>query len=361
LKKQIYHLSHIDLDGYGCQLVMSYTPYCIKSYNANYGAEVMERINEILENIKTTSQNDATILISDLNLYPDEAKYLNIEVEKLCEQNRNINIVLLDHHASGEESANKYEWYYLDTQRCATKIVYDYAKEHFELQSNEPQWLEGFVNVINAVDLWHQNEEDDFEYGKVCMRLISETKELNRVMFSDEDRNYKLALLKKAAALRKNSRSHIELDENIHNFKKNFFLESEDNTLDNLATIKIVSLLGSKRTAMTIYYKGYRGFLSYGVGNTSIIGNGFLLTYPEYDFIVDVSYRGTMSLRANNQVDVALIAKEWANGGGHPNASGGRIQGFKEQFRYDKVKEQIENIINKNESIAGKLKAKSEN
>ena len=111
---------------------------------------------------------------------------------------------------------------------------------------------------------------------------------------------------------------------------------------------------------MTIYYKGYRGFLSYGVGNTSIIGNGFLLAYPEYDFIVDVSYRGTMSLRANNQVSVAQISKEWANGGGHPNAAGGRIIGFKEQFRYDKVKQQIEKIINEKESVAGDLEYKKE-
>ncbi|MDX1296029.1 MAG: phosphoesterase, partial [Sulfurimonadaceae bacterium] len=79
----------------------------------------------------------------------------------------------------------------------------------------------------------------------------------------------------------------------------------------------------------------------------------------EYDFIVDVSYRGTMSLRANNKVDVSLIAKEWAGGGGHPNASGGRIQGFKEQYRYDRVKYQIERLIAEKESVAGKLEAKS--
>ncbi len=357
--KKIYHLSHIDLDGYGCQLVMSYTPYTIASYNANYGAEVLERLNEILEAIKT-DREDATILISDLNLYPDEARMLDNEVQKLNEKGRNVDIVLLDHHGSGEESAKKYAWYYLDTSRCATKIVYDYAREHFELKDREPQWLGSFVDVINAVDLWHQDDVDNFEYGKVCMRLITETRELNRVIFSDEDRNYKLTLLKQAAALRKDSQSHIELDAAIHRFKKSFFIDGEDNTLDNLATTKVVSLLGSKRDTMTIYYKGYRGFLSYGIGNTSIIGNGFLLTYPEYDFIVDVSYRGTMSLRANNGVDVSLIAKEWANGGGHPNASGGRIQGFKEQFRYDKVKEQIEKIINKNESVAGKLPAKIE-
>jgi hypothetical protein len=101
--------------------------------------------------------------------------------------------------------------------------------------------------------------------------------------------------------------------------------------------------------------------LSYGVGNTSIIGNGFLLAYPEYDFIVDVSYRGTMSLRANNKVSVSQISKEWSGGGGHPNAAGGRIIGFKEQYRYDKVKKQIEKIINEKESVAGDLEYKKEN
>ena len=111
-----------------------------------------------------------------------------------------------------------------------------------------------------------------------------------------------------------------------------------------------VDLLGTKRNTMTIYYKGYRGFLSYGVGNTSIIGNGFLTQYPEYDFIVDISGRGTMSFRANNQVNVALIAQEWSGGGGHPNAAGGRINGFKEQFRYDRVKSQIQDIIDAKES-----------
>ena len=84
------------------------------------------------------------------------------------------------------------------------------------------------------------------------------------------------------------------------------------------------------------------------------------MAYPEYDFIVDVSYRRTMSLRANNKVSVSQISKEWANGGGHPNAAGGRIIGFKEQYRYDKVKKQIEKIINEKESVAGNLEYKKE-
>jgi len=356
-KKPIYHLSHIDLDGYSCQLVMSYTPYTIYSYNANYGAEVMNRLEQIIEAIQKRNE-DATILVTDLNLSLDEAKWLTKEVENFNQKNLDINILLLDHHGSGQNAANKYEWYYLDTTRSATKITYEYAKEHFSLDA--PEWMEKFVDVVNAVDLWKQDEVENFEYGKVCMRLITETRELNRVIFPDEDREYKLTLLKQAAQMLGDKNANIELDEKIHGMKKKFFLEDQDNTLDNLITKHIVDLFGTKRDTMTIYYKGYKGFLSYATGNTSIIGNGFLVAYPDYDFIVDVSPRGTMSLRANNGVSVSDIAKEWANGGGHPNAAGGRIQGFKEQYRYDKVKQQIENIIHEKESKAGKLEYKKE-
>ncbi|MFT7859345.1 MAG: phosphoesterase [Sulfurimonas sp.] len=350
-----YHLSHIDLDGYSCQLVMRYTPYEKYNYNANYGAEVKAKLEEILDAIKNNSQ-DAYILISDLNLTADESRWLNNEIQKLNQNGRDIKLQLLDHHGSGQESAKKYEWYYLDTARCATKIVYEFAKEHFSF--DEPAWMKKFVDIVNAVDLWKQEEKENFEYGKVCMRLVTETRELNRVMFAKEDTTYKLALLHEAVKYIDEENPHIVLDEKIHSLKKDFFRQGEDNTLDNLATAYIVELLGKAKAEKTIYYKGYKGYLSYGVGNTSIIGNGFLTKYPEYDFIVDVSYRGTMSLRADNKVSVSQIAKEWVDGGGHPNASGGRIQGFKEQFRYSKVKQQIESLIARKESVAGDLEYK---
>jgi len=355
MQKIIHHLSHIDLDGYSCQLVMKYTPHPTFNYNANYGAEVKSKLDLIIETIKK-SKKSALILISDLNLTADESQWLSREVAQLNKNKIDVTITLLDHHGSGAQSAKKHEWYYLDESRCATKIVYDYAKEHFEL--DEPQWMNAYVNVVNAVDLWKKEEHDNFEYGKVCMRLVTETRELNRVMFANEDSHYKLSLLLEATKLIDAKNAPILLDENIHKIKKDFFRKDEDNTLDNLATDYVVKLLGDKRNTHTIYYKGYRGYLSYGVGNTSIVGNGFLVAYPEYDFIVDVSYRGAMSLRANNQVSVALISKEWANGGGHPNAAGGRIMGFKEQYRYDKVKQQIEDIINDKESRAGELEYK---
>lgn len=355
--KIVHHLSHTDLDGYGCQLVMKYSGLTPYNYNANYGAEVKETLELMLQNIKK-ARVAALLLITDLNLTADESKWLNNEIAKLREDKNEVSLLLLDHHGSGEESAKRYEWYFLDTSRCATKITYDYAKEHFGL--DEPTWMNKFVDIINAVDLWKTEEEENFEYGKVCMKLISEMRELNKIMFADADNSYKLSLLLEAANFIDKKDANIILDEKIHSLKKAFFKKDKDDTLDNLSTGYIVGLLGNARSEKTIYYKGYKGYLSYGVGNTSIVGNGFLLAYPEYDFIVDVSYRGTMSLRANNGVDVSLISKEWTGGGGHPNAAGGRINGFKEQYRYDKVKEQIQKIINEKEAIAGELEYKKE-
>jgi len=289
----------------------------------------------------------------------DESKWLNKEIQKLKDyQKIEIKLQLLDHHGSGEESAKKFDWYFLDTSRSATQITYDYVLEHFGLSEETKAWITPYVAIVDAVDLWHQDKQQAFEYGKVCMRLVTETRELNRVMFSNADRDYKHALLFEAAQMIPLDNANILLDETIHSLKKNYFKKEHDDTLDNLATAYIVELLGSVKDEKTIYYKGYKGYLSYALGNTSIVGNAFLTTFDEYDFIVDVGPRGTMSLRANNKVNVSLIAKEWAGGGGHPNASGGRINGFKEQFRYDKVKRQILNIIDDCESRAGNLEYK---
>jgi hypothetical protein len=355
--RTIHHLSHIDLDGYSCQLVLKYTPYIKHNYNANYGPEVKSKLTIMLENIRK-EKSKALILISDLNLTADESRWLTDEVAKLNSQKIDLTLKLLDHHGTGAESAKKYEWYYLDVERCATKIVYDYVKENFEF--DEPSWMSKYVEIVNAVDLWKKEQHDNFEYGKVCMRLVNETRELNRIMFANEDNDYKLTLLEEAVKYIDEENAPIVLDEKIHLIKKGFFMRGKNDTLDNLATNFVVALLGSQRKTNTIYYKGYKGFLSYAVGNTSIVGNGFLVAYPEYDFIVDISFKGAMSLRADYKVSVAQIAKEWANGGGHPNAAGGRIQGFKEQYRYDKVKQQIEYIISDKESVHGKLEWKKE-
>jgi len=56
--------------------------------------------------------------------------------------------------------------------------------------------------------------------------------------------------------------------------------------------------------------------------------------------------KGTISFRANGKLDVSKLSKELFNGGGHKNASGGRILNFKDIYLYEDAKEIVEEILN---------------
>ncbi len=60
---------------------------------------------------------------------------------------------------------------------------------------------------------------------------------------------------------------------------------------------------------------------------------------------MDINYKGNFSLRSNNRADVAKIAEEIGNGGGHKNASGGKIKEYKDSFIYNKIKDSIQNYF----------------
>ncbi|NPA51079.1 MAG: phosphoesterase, partial [Epsilonproteobacteria bacterium] len=184
---------------------------------------------------------------------------------------------------------------------------------------------------------------------KVLLGMISNAKEINRVLFPKEDNKYKLFLIEKAKEILDKytpQEAPIIMDDMLHQFKKEFFIENQiNNTKDNLVAFYITNLLNSKKEELIIQYKDYKGILGYNIGSSSIIGNRFLIENPEIDFYMDVNSRGTFSLRSNNRVDVAQIAQEIGNGGGHPNASGGKIDNFKDAFVYSQIKEFIQEYL----------------
>lgn len=169
---QVFHLSHTDLDGYGCQYIANKVFDNITFFNSNYGKEVTTRLQHICTKIdsqlaqgdisstlslleskfrakitdkssdkrtkdsaKSTQPNDAKstksnkkeflILITDLNLTLSEAKWLNDKIASYQANGHSVQALLLDHHISGEECAKIYEWYHLDDTRCASKITYE--------------------------------------------------------------------------------------------------------------------------------------------------------------------------------------------------------------------------------------------
>lgn len=337
---RLFHISHTDLDGYGCQLL---TQEVFKEgffLNANYGLEVKLSIETTLSKIKEHLDEEILLLISDLNLTMNESKDLNNAVNELNDAGAKITLQLLDHHATGEKCANKYEWYYLDTSRCATKIVYDYLVKEYDA-FKDSKWIEPLVNAINAVDIWLDNETKNFEFGKVLMRMVSRAQEINSVLFANENRAYRIALLKEASRFIDEQHGNIKLDDAIHFMKKAYLALSDTDvdTIDNLSAKHLVHSLESKKEELTVMYKGHKGLLTYTLGSISIPANAFLKANEEYDFFIDVSKRGNASFRADGKVNVAVLAEKMANGGGHPNASGAKFLDFVETINYDDVKQ----------------------
>lgn len=342
----IYHLSHIDLDGYGCQYVanacFSENPnYQLQSYNANYGPEVKARLEEIISMIKREKfvGNDAEhiILVTDLNLTTKEARWLEDQAMQI-----GAKLQLLDHHGSGAKTAEQYAWYMLDTNRCATLITYEWLKKHYDFDQ-EGKFTQ-IVKAINAIDIWVSDDEL-FEFGKVGLGMISGAREINRTLFPAEDRALKLSLIEAMKNHVEKENAHILLDDAIHGLKKLFFKQAEDNTKDNLAAMYLTQLLSADKQRLTIEYRGKKGLLGYSLGNTSILGNTFLIENPDYDFYMDINWRGNFSLRSNNKLDVSKMAEEIGNGGGHPNASGGKIKEYKDSFIYADIKNFVQEYI----------------
>ncbi|CAM2914006.1 DHH family phosphoesterase [Helicobacter felis] len=343
---QVFHLSHIDLDGYGCQFVSRHFFEQITYYNANYGKEVSARLKEIISALNKQSAQKALILVTDLNLTLGEAEFLQKESEALRLQGKEIEILLLDHHITGQDAAQAYSWYHLDVDRSASKITFETLKERYKpLQEDALDKLTPMVEMINSIDIWKE-EGFGFELGKVCMRMISSTHELNRFMFDVEHRAYKFALLDHVPSYIHQDRGAVAFDNDLFRLKKIALGGDPDTqTMDNIASNAQVSLLSQKKEACSVVCDGKKGFLSYNMGGISVLANLFLRENPEFDFYMDVSFRGNVSLRSSNKCDVSSISKQYFNGGGHKNASGGKIEGFKESFSYYDIKEQLERVF----------------
>ncbi len=342
MRQYIYHLSHIDLDGYGCQYLTTKHFTDIECYNANYGPEVTARLEEIIGSVRRNkplypADTEHLILVTDLNLTTKEANWLEKEAMGI-----GAKIELLDHHITGKSASENFAWYHLDSTKCATLITYDWLRKYYGFDA-EGRYAR-IVQTINAIDIWLSGDEL-FEFGKVCLGMISGAKEINRTLFDREDRDYKFSLIAKAEEFVDAQEGNILLDDALHRAKKAFFFQGKNDTKDNLVASYVTMLLSSKKEELTITYRGYKGLLGYNVGSSSLIGNAFLIANPEFDFYMDVNYRGNFSLRGHDKLDLTRMAAEIGSGGGHYNASGGKIDGYKDSFVYAQVQEFVQGYI----------------
>jgi len=350
----LFHISHTDLDGYGCQLI---TKQMLDKeqfkkgffYNANYGTEVKLTIKKVLSQIEEYKESEIFLLISDLNLTTQESKDLNKNINELNTNGFNIKLQVLDHHATGQKSADMYDWYFLDINRCATKIVYEYfCNEYNAFTLEEKKVLSPLVDAINAVDIWLDHETKNFEFGKVLLMMVSKAREVNNILFANLNREYRIHLLKESTKYLHEENGNILLDNALHSMKKEFLkLDEKDDTLDNLSAKYLVKTLADVKEELAVTYKGHKGLLTYCLGAISIPANAFLRANDDFDFFIDIGRKGNTSFRADGKVDVSQMAAKLAKGGGHINAAGAKFDDFRETINYKDVKTYVQNKLDK--------------
>jgi len=148
------HLSHIDLDGYGCQFVTNTVlKEKIKYVNVDY-----PDITEALELIVLDIQENETLLITDLNLNPVQAEFIDTQ-SKI----KNFKIILLDHHYTGLEQSKKYDWYHLG-EKCGTMLTFEYFKG--------PKKIEAICEMIDIYDRWLKQDEYLFQRGTYLAAIV---------------------------------------------------------------------------------------------------------------------------------------------------------------------------------------------
>ena len=79
---KLFHISHTDLDGYGCQMLTK--EYFKEGFflNANYGLEVKLSINTVIKEIENLElDEEILIFITDVNLTENESKDLNKKIK----------------------------------------------------------------------------------------------------------------------------------------------------------------------------------------------------------------------------------------------------------------------------------------
>jgi len=315
LAKSIYHLSHTDLDGYGCQFITNQIFSDIQFYNANYN-EIDEFLDKIIEDMNKNS----LLLITDLNLTIVQSMYLDEKSKEL-----DFDILLIDHHVTGMDSSNKYDWYNLCTDNCATYLTFEYFKYKIEDPSTKD-----IVDFINTYDMWRKENTLQFNKATLMSDIIFKYKldstknvflKIKMIYFIgnaliDDD---VLTVESKIPSVLTNTLLSLTSDPELQEIMLDKNICSSYKMSVHPANDLVPFYSSMFKGKDVIFYKGISS-------STFQYSSDFLLNKSTYDdcILVNINAKnGNMSLRSRNQLanQLALVF----GGGGHPDAAGANI------------------------------------
>ena len=313
--KDIFIISHNDLDGVGAIIVYKYyvEPYTNKSYIFSGG-------HDEIDTLELDAFNEYNLILFT-DIAPTEELY-NVLI-KLGKE-----VKVFDHHQSSYNTllnVIKEEDYYYSTEKCGTKIFFD------ELTKGRrtTKCVHQFCELVDTYDRW-QEYSALWKDGKALHNILWGS--VNWSATNNLDK-YEKFIINQLEKMKKG---------------KNFYLTAYENKL----------ALAAEDKEREFYIKAKRD-MSFRVDNegnnyayfecpskTSLIANRLLKDYSQLKYIVgrgtyedkEGTYDNSLSLRSLGETDVSIIAG-LHGGGGHHNSSGCSIDDYEKflQFKSGKI------------------------
>jgi len=326
----LYHLSHTDLDGYGAQYMLDaaarHQGLERRFFNADY-RDIPLAIDRICEAIAEAGK-PAGILITDLNLSLDQANQLRRRVRKL---RLPVTLQLLDHHATGADCAEKYDWYHLDTDRCATKLAYEAV--HDMLPEDERATYAARADFVDVGDRWLK-DSPDFRKAIYLIGLVMQDDHLAPPL-AELKRDYRFHIIGSFFRQLEGDDSLEQIERGLYDNRKAFLSGRIDDAVINDPELPLndkFHLLSAdtlnEATVPMLEIDGFRAGVFFNWPHD--VWRGVIMDWMEsrkkMDFAIGVRGNGKLSLRANPGVNVGEISAKYFKGGGHPGAAGGELR-----------------------------------
>lgn len=348
--KKIIHLSHDDLDGYGCQ---QFTELAfgqkVSFMNTSYG-DVPLKIKRALK-ILLKQKDDSLLMISDVNLKEEDCAFLQKKLDS--EEFSHLDVILIDHHITGKSESEKYDWYNLDTTMCATKLVRHFLEENMETDFS---LIKDFDEIVNAYDMFIESDVKNFKTGKFLNEIVFKSPIFARQFENEKSQYIRYALRQMALNIHKND--IMLMEENILPGIKRAYLKdlipkeiAEDITLTMAYKFEYLNYLYFKNLELDIVEIDnikFKIFWNLDGGTFQTISHIFNdESDGSYNACINIKKYGFVSIRSKDPINAnvgKVAAERFLKGGGHACAAGGKIQeDTSNQLSY---KEALELFIN---------------
>lgn len=315
------HMSHDDLDGYGCHVVdciygVNSTMLC--HGNPGNTSDATAKLNAVIQNeidkMSDTDTRNILITISDLSFTEDE-------IRRLLAIGSRVHIYLVDHHQTCPEYPEMENFGYLkDTTKCATMLLYVIAlcvNPDIAFEANMP-----VIDAINCYDLGRWGNWMGLPYKDISLAL-----KLNIVkqLLSNETQVSK-GCISVGDFVEYLTKTMCMISDHEHGA---FFEESED--LD--IRLKIQEEIQWMQKECARYINTAKAFTLPGLEtgliipdasrNFFVIAKELMEVTPNVPYVCSIYWR-SMSISACTTRDDLNLGEYFAKygGGGHPKAAG---------------------------------------